>query len=258
MSDVPLTVEHTGSIVRLRFNRPASLNAINSALATAFLQAVTSAVADNSVRVIVLSGAGRSFMAGGDIAQFSSAPETIPEDLIEPMNQAIRLLRRSNKLVLGSVHGPVAGAGMSLALSCDLLLAADNTRFSFAYTALAVSGDLGISWALPRLLGLRRALGIALLGDTIQAGDGQRLGLVNRVVALDQLTACTDEVAQQLVELPASAASNIKRLMQAGLDQDLESILAAEKVSFDHCIKQPEFKSAVSSFMAGRTRSPSA
>lgn len=258
MSDVPLTVEQTGKLVRLQFNRPTSLNAIDSALAAAFLQAVTSAVADESLRVIVLSGAGRSFMAGGDIAQFSTAPQTIPEDLIEPMNQAIQLLRGSDKIVLGSVHGPVAGAGMSLALACDLLIAADNTRFSFAYTALAVSGDLGISWTLPRMLGLRKALAVALLGDMIHADEAHRLGLVSRVVELDRLSTHTDEIAQQLCGLPASAASNIKRLMQAGLEQDLESQLAAEKLAFDHCITEPEFDSAVRSFLARRSRSSGA
>lgn len=253
MCDGPLTVEQSGKLVHLQFNRPASLNAINSAMAGAFLQAVTSAVEDESVRVIILSGAGRSFMAGGDIDQFSKAPESIPESLIEPMNQAIQLLIGSDKIVLGSLQGPVAGAGMSLALACDLLIAADNTRFSFAYTALAVSGDLGISWTLPRLLGLHKAMAVALLGDTIEIDEAQRLGLVSRVVEAEQLTVRTRELAQQLSSLPVSAASNIKRLMRAGLEQDPGSQLAAEKRAFSDCIMQQEFRDAVTSFL-GRSK----
>ena len=252
MSDTPLTLERSGNLLQLQFNRPASLNAIDSAMAGAFLQAVTDAVADEGIRVIILSGAGRSFMAGGDIAQFSRDPQSIPGSLIEPMNQAIRLLTCSDKIVLGSVQGPVAGAGMSLALTCDLLIAADNTRFSFAYTALAASGDLGISWSLPRLLGLRSAMGVALLGDSIKADEAQRLGLVNRVVAAEQLAEQTLNLANQLAELPVLASAGIKRLMQAALQQDLSSQLAAEKQAFSQCIEQPEFHAAVAGFLAKR------
>ena len=252
MSDAPLTVERSGKLLQLQFNRPASLNAIDSAMAGAFLDVVTEAVADAELRVIILSGAGRSFMAGGDIAQFSRDPQSIPDSLIEPMNQAIQLLSASDKIVLGSVQGPVAGAGMSLALVCALLIAADNTRFSFAYTALAVSGDLGISWSLPRLLGLRNAMGIALLGDSIKADEALRLGLVNRVVEAEQLAAQTLSLANQLAELPTLAAGNIKRLLQAALQQDLGSQLAAEKQAFSQCIEQPEFRTAVEGFLAKR------
>lgn len=252
MSEAPLLQKRSGKLLQLQFNRPASLNAIDSAMAGAFLQAVTEAVADESIRVIILSGAGRSFMAGGDIAQFSRDPQSIPQSLIEPMNQAIRLLGNSDKIVLGSVQGPVAGAGMSLALICDLLIAADNTRFSFAYTALAASGDLGISWSLPRLLGLRNAMAVALLGDSIKADEAQRLGLVNRVVAAEQLTEQTLALAEQLAELPTLAAASIKRLMQAALQQDLSSQLDAEKQAFSQCIEQPDFHAAVDGFLAKR------
>jgi len=252
MSDAPLTLERSGKLLQLQFNRPASLNAIDSVMAEAFLGAVTEAVADDGIRVIILSGAGRSFMAGGDIAQFSRDPGSIPDSLIEPMNQAILLLSGSDKLVLGSVQGPVAGAGMSLALVCDLLIAADNTRFSFAYTALAASGDLGISWSLPRLLGLRNAMGVALLGESIEADEAQRLGLVNRIVAAEHLAEQTLNLANQLAELPVLASTSIKRLMQAALQQDLGSQLAAEKQAFSQCIEQPEFHAAVTGFLAKR------
>lgn len=252
MSDLPLTVTSSGTLRHLKFSRPASLNAIDSAMARAFAQAVEEAVKDPAVRVITLSGEGRSFMAGGDISQFSRDPNSIPDSLIEPMNQAILLLTRSDKLVLGSVQGPVAGAGMSLALACDLLVAADNTRFSFAYTALAVSGDLGISWTLPRLLGLRQALAIALLGDTIKADEALRLGLVNRVVELEQLAAQTHSLAEQLSALPALAAGNIKSLMRTASEQDLANQLADEKQAFSQCIAQPEFHDAVAGFLAKR------
>lgn len=250
MSDLPLIVEGNGAIRQLHFNRPASLNAIDSAMASAFLQAVKQAVEDPAVRVIVLSGEGRSFMAGGDISQFSRDPGSIPDGLIEPMNRAIVLLTESDKLVLGSVQGPVAGAGMSLALACDMVVAADNTRFSFAYTALAVSGDLGISWTLPRLLGLRQALAAALLGDTIKADEAMRLGLVNRVVGADELSIRTLAIAEQLSVLPTLAASNIKRLMRSAGARDLPSQLADEKLAFSQCIEQPAFHAAVAGFLA--------
>ncbi|EZQ18721.1 enoyl-CoA hydratase [Halopseudomonas bauzanensis] len=252
MPEPPLMKERCGKLLRLTFNRSASLNAIDSEMASAFLQAVMEAVEDASIRVIILSGAGRSFMAGGDIAQFGRDPDSIPDTLIEPMNRAILLLTNSDKMVLGSLHGPVAGAGMSLALACDLIIAADNTRLSFAYTALAVSGDLGITWSLPRLAGLPKALAVALLGDTLSADEALRLGLICRVTEGDQLEAQTESLATHLSTLPALAAGNIKRLMRSAFDRDLGSQLADEKKAFSDCITQSEFHDAVASFLASR------
>lgn len=250
MLEPPLIKERSDKLLRLTLNRPASLNAIDSEMASAFLHAVTEAIEDASIRVIILGGAGRAFMAGGDIAQFSRDSGSIPDSLIEPMNRAILLLTSSDKLVLGSLHGPVAGAGMSLALACDLIIAADDTRFSFAYTALAVSGDLGITWSLPRLAGLPRALAVALLGDTLSADEALRLGLVCRVTEGEQLAAQTESLAMHLSALPALAAGNIKRLMRSAFDRDLGSQLAEEKKAFSDCITQSEFHHAVASFLA--------
>ncbi|WP_218573678.1 enoyl-CoA hydratase/isomerase family protein [Pseudomonas sp. OIL-1] len=252
MPSSPLKTERNGALLHLRFNRPGSLNAIDSAMASVFQQSVEQAVADPYIRVIVLSGEGRSFMAGGDIAQFAADPDSIPDSLIEPMNQAIELLSSCDKIVLGSVQGPIAGAGMSLALACDLLIAADTTRFSFAYTALGVSGDLGITWTLPRQLGLRRAMSVALLGETIKAEEALALDLVNQLVPADHLEDRTEELGQRLCRLPALAAGNIKRLLRSGLEQDLVSQLAAEKQAFSQCIAHPDFNDAVQGFLTKR------
>lgn len=253
MTSSPVLTECQGSAFQITFARPESLNAINTALASAFLVAVKEAVATPGVRVIVLRGDGRSFMAGGDIAQFSEAPDSIPECLIEPMNTALLLLNETPALVLGCLHGPVAGAGMSLALCCDLVIAADNTRLSFAYHKLGAAGDLGISWNLPRLIGMRKALDIALLRGSIEADEALRLGLVNRVVPTERIEAEMEEVIQRLVQIPDGAREQIKRLFHQSAQTSLADQLEAEKAAFAQSINSDEFKSAVKQFLQKKT-----
>lgn len=253
MTNSPVVTESQDSVFQIVFERPESLNAINSALANAFLVAVQEAVSTPGVRVIVLRGSGRSFMAGGDIAQFSEAPDSIPECLIEPMNKALLLLNDTPAIVLGCIHGPVAGAGMSLALSCDLLIAAENTRLSFAYHKLGASGDLGISWNLPRLVGMRRALDIALLRGSIDAEEALRLGLLNRLVPTEWIEAEMKEVIQRLIQVPDGAREQIKQLFQQSEHSSLADQLAAEKTAFSESIKSEEFKSAVDRFIQNKT-----
>lgn len=241
--------EQQENCFNIRFNRPDRLNAINSELASEFLAAVDKATSNPAVDLIIISGAGRAFMAGGDIAQFAEDPRSITEGLIEPMNQALLKLAECSQLVLGVVQGPAAGAGMSLALACDLVLASNSASFSFAYSQLAVSGDLGISWNLPRLLGTRRALEYALLGDSIKADEALSMGLVNRLVPDEHLN---DELAclsRKLCRITPEARKQIKQLMRNSFEHDFASQLQAEKQGFAACIETPAFSQAVERFL---------
>jgi 2-(1,2-epoxy-1,2-dihydrophenyl)acetyl-CoA isomerase len=251
-STFPLICERDGAVARIRFNRPDVLNAGDSSMALAFRDACRTVTEDPAVRVVVVSGEGRAFMAGGDIAQFREDAQSVPETLIDPMHEGLMCLSRSPAIVIASVHGAVAGAGMSLALSCDLAIAAEGTRFNFAYAKLGTSCDLGGSWHLPRLVGLRRALEIALLCDTIDAAQALQLGLVNRVVPAAALAQETDKLAQRLASGAPVAQGVIKRLMRDSFSRDLAGQLQAERDGFAACIATQDFSEGVEAFLAKR------
>ena len=248
----PLLLERNGAIATLRFNRPDALNAINVPMANAFLAAVQSIAADPGVRAVVLCGNGRGFMAGGDLATLRADPVQGARDLLEPLNEAVALLAQLNAPVIAQVHGVAAGAGLSLMLQADFVLAAEGTRFNLAYINLGTSCDVGASWALPRLVGLRRALEIAMLGDTYSAAEAERLGLVNRVMPAAELDAAVQELAQRLAGGPTLAYGHMRRLMRASFDHDLPTQLAAEADAFAACAHSTDLPEGLEAFHAKR------
>ena len=180
-SDASVLFWREGGIAHIRFNRPAALNAIDLGLAQAFHAACRELAADDSIRVVVLSGAGRAFMAGGDLASMQADPVGGSAGLIAQMHPAIEILAALRAPVIASVQGAVAGAGLGLALASDLIIAAQGTRFTLAYPRIGTSSDCSTSWGLVRWVGLRKALEIALLNDTLDADEALRIHLVNRL-----------------------------------------------------------------------------
>ena len=248
----PLLLERNGAIATLRFNRPEALNAINVPMANAFLTAVQSIAADPGVRAVVLRGNGRGFMAGGDLATLRADPVQGAIDILTPLNQALQLLAQMNAPVIAQVHGAAAGAGLSLVLMADYVIAAEGTRFNLAYINLGTSCDVGASWALPRLVGLRHALEIALLGDTFSTDDALRLGLVNRVLPAAELDAAVQQLAQRLASGPTRAYGHMRRLMRASLTRDLATQLQAEAQAFDDCAHSADLREGIEAFYAKR------
>ena len=244
----PLLLERNGAIATLRFNRPEALNAIDVPMANAFLTAVQTVVSDPGVRAVVLCGNGRGFMAGGDLATLRADPVQGAIDILTPLNTALQLLAQMNAPVIAQVHGAAAGAGLSLVLMADYVIAAEGTRFNLAYINLGTSCDVGASWALPRIVGVRQALEIALLGEAFTADDALRLGLVNRVVPGAELDSTTAALAQRLANGPTLAYGAMKRLMRASMDHTLPEQLAAEKDAFVHCAGTEDFRAGVEAF----------
>jgi 2-(1,2-epoxy-1,2-dihydrophenyl)acetyl-CoA isomerase len=248
--ELPLQVERAGAVVTLRFNRPKALNAIDIPMAQAFLQAVRALATDRSVRAIVLCGAGRGFMAGGDLATLRADPNQGATELIGPLHEAITLLSRMDAPLIAQVHGVAAGAGLSLMLQADFIIAAEGTRFSLAYANIGASCDVGASWALPRLVGLRRALEIAMLGETLTTADAARLGLVNRVAPAAELEAEVKAFAQRLASGPTVAFGQLRRLMRESFSRDLPAQLDAEAAGFLTCAATDDFKIGIDAFYA--------
>ena len=252
MDTSPLIVTRQDAIVTLQFNRPEALNALDLPMAQAMLQAVQGIAQDASVRAVLLKGAGRAFMAGGDLATLHANPAQGVRDLLTPLNQALQLLQQIDAPVIAQVHGAAAGGGLSLMLMCDFVLAAEGTKFNLAYINLGTSCDVGASWALPRLVGLRRALEIALLGETFTADDALRLGLVNRVLPAEELEAAAHAFAERLAAGPTVAFGHMRRLMRSSLDRDLPAQLAAEAASFDACARTNDLREGIEAFFGKR------
>jgi 2-(1,2-epoxy-1,2-dihydrophenyl)acetyl-CoA isomerase len=250
--DSPLLVSRDGDIVRLQFNRPEVLNALDRASAQSFAHACRDIASDHSVRAVIVSGAGRAFMAGGDLAELRADPTGAAIALIGPMHEAIVLRAEMRAPVIASLQGAVAGAGSSLALACDFAIAAEGTRFTLAYVNIGASCDLSGSWSLPRLVGLRKALEIALLGERFDAAEALRLGLVNRVVAEAELEAQTLALAQRLASGPAQSIAQLKRLMRISFEHDLRGQLDAERAAFLSCASTADFAEGVDAFIAKR------
>ncbi len=249
------SVQHwrSGGVAHIRFNRPQALNAIDRGMAKAFRQACEDIAADTSVRAVRISGEGRAFMAGGDLVEMLAAPEQAAHELISGMHAGIRLLAAMNAPVVCAVHGAVAGGGLGLMLACDLVVVAEGTRFGVAYPLIGASCDCSTSWGLPRAVGLRKATELALLGDTFDAEEALRLGLVNRVVPKEQLDAETDALIARLVQGPTQALGRLKKLLRSALDHDLDVHLDAEAAGFLACAATADFREGVGAFLDKRT-----
>ena len=251
-TDAPLLIERDGAIVTLRFHRPGALNAVDVPMAQALRDAARALAQDASVRCVVLCGAGKGFMAGGDLATLRADPVQGARGLLEPLNEAATLLARLDAPVIAQVHGVAAGAGLSLMLQADFVLAADNARFNLAYINLGTSCDVGASWALPRLVGLGRALEIAMLGEAFTAPQAQQWGLIHRAVPAAELDAAVQQLAQRLASGPTRAYGHMRRLMRASLTRDLATQLQAEAQAFDDCAHSADLREGIEAFYAKR------
>ncbi|RCX07573.1 enoyl-CoA hydratase/isomerase family protein [Extensimonas vulgaris] len=249
-AESPVLIERQGAVVTLCLNRPAALNAVDYTLAEAFCRAVKDISTDASVRAVVLRGAGKGFVAGGDLATLRANPVQGASDILTLLNEALPLLTAMDAPLIAQVHGVAAGAGLSLMLLADFILVAEGTRFAPAYIHLGTCCDVGMSWNLPRIVGLRRALEITMLGEPFDAAEALQMGLVNRVLPADQLEAATQELAQRLAAGPTLAYGALKRLMRQSFERSFAAQLDAEKQSFVHCMGTEDFRAGVEAFYA--------
>lgn len=251
-TEAPALCWRQDGVAHIRFNRPKALNAIDPRMAQEFLQACEAISADPQVRAVCLSGEGRAFMAGGDLASMQEDPTVVAEQLIAGMHGGLRLLAKLSAPVVASVHGAVAGGGMGLMLGCDLVIAAQGTRFGIAYPLIGASCDCSTSWGLPRVVGLRKAMEIALLAENLDADEALRLGLVNRVVPLVDLAAETERLVQRLAKGPTRAFGHLKQLMRESFNSELSAHLDAESQAFLACANTHDFREGVGAFLSKR------
>ena len=255
----PVLLARSGPVVTLTLNRPDALNVLDEAMVDALIPATAEVAADASIRVLVVRGAGKHFMAGGDIRTFareSSRPaderQHVFQRLVERIHVAIETIARMPQPVVARVQGAVAGFGLSLMNACDLAIASDDAYFAAGYRQIGITPDGGGTWSLPRIVGQRRALGILLLGERFGAADALAMGLVNRVVPLAELDAAVDAAARSLADGPREVLAATKRLVREAQRHTLSEHLQAEAVSFGRMAAADDFVEGVASFLEKR------
>lgn len=244
----------SGGVATVTLNRPAMLNAIDVAMAQAFGERVEALAGRDDVRAILIRGEGRAFCAGGDISQFNAGGDatTAIDAIIGPLHAGLLRLSQLPAPSIACVHGAVAGGGFSLALACDLTIAADDAKFSMAYARIGATPDASGTWHLPRLLGMKKARELALLGDTVLADEALQLGLVNRVVPRAELAEQAQALAERLAAGPTAAYGRIKTLLNASLGNTLAQQLDAERQTFRASTQTADFAEGIKAFSEKR------
>src|SRR5690242_9095927 len=251
--DDPALLRTEGPIATITLNRPAAFNSINLAIAQK-LEALSAEVeASDKIRVLVIEGEGRAFCAGGDLQTIGAAAEagTIPHvvgELLKHYHAFIETVRRMPKLVLSSVHGSAAGAGMGLAFVTDLCIAADDARFTPAYAKIGVSPDGGSTVGIVGTVGSRRALQIFLAEDTFSAQQAYDWGLVAKVVPAAELKAATRQLAERLAQNPPAAIAGTKALVYQAPVTPVKQQLDAEEHRIIMAMNTDAFRAAVKKF----------
>jgi len=250
-----ILMEKNNSVARLTLNRPKELNAINLQLAAELFEALLACEEDPKIRVIILTGSGRAFCAGGDVPAFQKNMdniETFLKRLTAGFHRCILQITRMRQPVIAAINGVAAGGGMGFALAPDLAIAAESAKFNMAYTGIAATPDGGTTFFLPRLVGVRKAMELSLLNRPLAAKEAFDWGLLNQVVADDQLAAEAEKLANKLAAGPTASYAKTKRLLYGSLQNSLESQLEEESRSISSMGATADFHEGVDAFLIKR------
>ena len=254
-----VVVERHEGVFEITLNRPEILNAVNREVIAALAAAVAEAAEDRTTRVVLLRGAGTHFCAGGDVTMFAELIRLAPAErqqalyrIVDTLHPLLVRMRHMPKPVVAAVQGAAAGFGLSLVLAADLALAAEDAGFTSGYIHLGTSPDGGMTATLSRVVGLKQAAELMLLGDRFDARRALELGLVNRVVPADALAAEAAGLAARLVAGPTYAYGRTKALLQATLGDAFDAQLRRETESFAACAATADFAEGVRAFLEKR------
>ena len=251
--DVLIKVEN--KVGTITFNRPEKLNALSRDLLTQSVEALKQWSRDPDIGAIVVTGTGRAFCAGGDVSTMAAESEQTLEakiDGLREMQELSWLLYNTPKITIAAVNGFAMGAGLGVCMSCDLRIASAQAKFGTAYAKVGFGGDFGTTWLLARHVGAAKAKELFFLGDIIDAAEAQRLGLVNRVVAPDELTAQVNEIATRIAHGPLTSYRYMKANVNLALTADFRTLLEREAETHLRCGQTEDHKEGVRAFLEKR------
>lgn len=263
MNDAPhLTESIADGVATLTMNRPEARNAMSGEMIQGLIGALPRLAMDSTVRCIVLTGAGSAFCAGGDVKGFASAENgsnaSSPTSL-EQRAQSLRggfdvarMLHEMPKPTMAAIPGAAAGAGCSLALACDLRIAVDDAKITTAFAKVGLSGDYGMSYFLPLLVGHTKARELMFTAQVISGEEALALGLINKAVSAEEFPAAVDLMARELASLPTVALGYMKKNLNASNTLSLSQILDSEAMSMARCFTTEDHKSAAQAFVEKR------
>jgi enoyl-CoA hydratase len=241
-------VEERGDVALIALDRPDKLNAINDEMLDALLVAIERIGSSAGIGAAVLSGRGRAFSTGGDITAMSGMDEAGFEATIARYMRVSAAFRDCPKPIVAAIHGYALAGGFELALMCDIRFAATGTQFGLPDTPLGLSPTSGMTYLLPRIVGLGRAMYLTLSAENIDAEEAERIGLVDRVVEPGALQAETEAFARRIAAFPRVGVANSKRLIRQGMDGDFTTATRAELEAELACFRSPETRDRLRAF----------
>ena len=254
MPDLLEAIEN--GVAWLTLNRPERLNALSPDMTAALTEALNRLATDREVGCIVITGAGRGWCSGGDVKTMEArGRDQTVEDRVEGLRRSHQLpllMRNCPKVIVAAINGPVAGAGMGLALACDLRIASKSARFGTAFVRIGYSGDYGGTWSLTRLVGTAKAREMYFLGDVIGAEEAVSLGIVNRVVEDEALRDEAMALARRIADGPRIALGYMKKNLLAAETEPFSTVLEMEAMHQARCAFTEDHKEAVAAFTEKR------
>lgn len=250
---IPVDIEQEGGVARIILNRPQAGNAINMALAHALMRAAMHCDENDTVRCVILTARGKMFCAGGDIPEFANAGDDVGfhlKEITAYLHVAVARLLRMTKPLIVAVNGPAAGAGFGLSIAGDVVVASRSARFLSAYGALGYTPDGGLTWLLPRLVGLRRAQEILLTNKTVTADEAKAIGLVTDVVDDEDLMSAAMRVAAGMAKCSHTAIGKTRSLLIDGASASLEAHLDQESRFIAESGKSSHGQAGIKAFLA--------
>jgi 2-(1,2-epoxy-1,2-dihydrophenyl)acetyl-CoA isomerase len=255
MAYTTLLIEKKDQIGTITFNRPDILNALSQLGFQEFIQALKEMDADEGIRVVIITGAGRAFSAGLDVEEARQGPPETGLQVV-PLQDTVawipHLMRNMRKPILASINGAAAGGGFTIALACDIRIASEDAKLGAGFVRVGLIPELGSSYTLPRLIGIAKACELIFTGKTVDAREAKAMGLVNEVVPRDELAAATMKMAMEITKAAPIALQLAKKALYQGMDSDLVTQLHFEQLGQSTCFKSEDFKEGTQSFLEKR------
>lgn len=247
-----LFINREGSIVILTINRPEFLNALNTAVIEDLTMAIEMLEKDDSVNVIIITGSGKSFVAGADISEMKSKTVSEAKTFSNLGSKLFRKIELMNKPVIAAVNGYALGGGCELAMACDIVIASDNAKFGQPETGLGIIPGYSGTQRLPRLVGVKKAKELIFTADIINAEEAERIGLLNKVVPCDQLISISLDLAKKIASKGQTSVKYAKNAINGGIEVDMDTGISIEENLFALCFASEDQKEGMSAFLEKR------